>query len=67
MQESVLVSELDVEGLSLLLPCNDLRVTRESVFDMLRDVLGARGSHLMLTCVKARVSPSTNGRSITAD
>ena len=30
---------LDVKGLSLLLPFNDLRVTRESIFDMFKDVL----------------------------
>jgi hypothetical protein len=43
VQEFISASYLYVEGLSLLLPFNDPCVTRESIFDMLRDVLwGAR-------------------------
>jgi hypothetical protein len=67
VQESVSASYLGVEGHSLLLLFNDFRVTRESIFDMPRDVLwGARIARDAHMCVKTRMSPSTDGRSITA-
>ena len=50
VQKFILTSYLDVEGLSLLLPFNDPRVTRESIFNMLRDILWgpriARDAHV---------------------
>jgi hypothetical protein len=39
VQEFVSTSYLGVEGRPLVLPLNDLRVTRESSFDILRNVL----------------------------
>jgi hypothetical protein len=39
VQEFILTSYLDIKGLSLLLPFNDPRVTRESIFNILRDIL----------------------------
>lgn len=39
VRESILASHLDIEVLSLLFLFNNLQVTRESIFDILRDVL----------------------------